>query len=282
MEMSLAVERLKTSLSLPVLDGKMNAAQEKKLFDVINQKNPSVKEIENLINGGVDINCRNEQGMTPLLQLAKDSGSKQNVPVQEIVRFFVAKGVDVNVTDTNQSNALHWFCCSLNDKNLINIVRLLLKKGVDVNAKDKNGKNALHHLCSTYKEKNIIDVIHLLIKNGIRVNEKDSSQSSALHWLCSSYKERNMTDIVRFLLKKGVGAETNKEGLNALHYLFMHYKKKNLIDIVRSLLQYGVNVFACDKDGEDTRDYLSSYYTGDNGDEIMELLESKLDSELDE
>ena len=91
-----------------------------------------------------------------------------------------------------------------------------------------------------------------------------------------------MTDIVRFLLKKGVGAETNKEGLNALHYLFMHYKKKNLIDIVRSLLQYGVNVFACDKDGEDTRDYLSSYYTGDNGDEIMELLESKLDSELDE
>ena len=79
---------------------------EKKLFDLVNEQSPSVFQIGKLINDGVDVNCRNNQEMTPLLQLLFNSASKQNV--QEIVRLFVENGVDVNAKNKNNgSNALH-------------------------------------------------------------------------------------------------------------------------------------------------------------------------------
>ena len=74
------------------------------------------------------MNCRNNQGMTPLLQLLFNSASKQNV--QEIVRLFVENGVDVNAKNKNNgSNALHSLLTFYDGNDLIAVVRLRIENG---------------------------------------------------------------------------------------------------------------------------------------------------------
>jgi ankyrin repeat protein len=105
---------------------------------------PSVDSIKNLIKNGVDINCVDKDGSTPLLCL-------------------IQKKVD----DDDKSSVLN--------ADLIDIIRLLIKNGIDVNSKDRDGSNTLHLLSRNYKKENLIDIIRLLLENGIDVNCKDKN-----------------------------------------------------------------------------------------------------------
>ena len=52
----------------------------------------------------------------------------------------------------------------------------------------------------------------------------------------------------------------------------MYYKKSNIIDIIRLLLENGVDAHAKDENGSNARDYLHTYYKGDNLNEILSLM----------
>ena len=158
--MLVTIERLKrTTQRRPMLYGQLKKAAEKKLFFLMNNRNPSVKDIEKLIDDGVDINCR-IRGRTPLLQFTIDSDSKINV--QEIVRLFFVNGVDINATDANGSNALHYLCCHYNGSNLIGIVRLFADNGADTSVKDNGGKCARDYLFSYYQGTNKNEILKLM------------------------------------------------------------------------------------------------------------------------
>ena len=159
----------------------MKATAEKKLFDLMKEQNPNIKDIEKLISDGVDLHCRNEQGRTPLLQLLCNSASKQNV--QQIVGLFVQNGAELNAKDNNGSNSLHWLCCSYRGSDLIDVARLLLQNEFDANAKTNNAYNALQFLCTSYKGNVMIDIVRLLIENGVDFNGK-----KARDYLISNYQ----------------------------------------------------------------------------------------------
>ena len=136
-----------------VLQVDKEISPEKKLFKLINATSPNLKEVEDLINGGVDINCRDEQQMTPLLRLMKISNIKEKL--EENIQLLIRLGSDVKTVDNNGWTAIHYLCSQYQKDNLVDITRLLIESGVDAIAKTNNGETALHTACRFYQNKNL-------------------------------------------------------------------------------------------------------------------------------
>ena len=107
-----------------MLLGEKKEVAEKKLFNLMEEENSSLKEIESLIEQEVDINCVNKEGITPLLYLL----------------------MQPNQTD-----------------NFIDVLQSLLHHGADIKTNDDNGYNALHYVCRQYQKDNLIETIRLFI-----------------------------------------------------------------------------------------------------------------------
>ena len=93
--------------------------------------------------------------------------------MSELIRLLIVVGsVNVNVTTSNGSNALHLLCCynNSNDKSLKNAIQLLLNEGIDVNAKTDNGFTALHFTCRNYS--NPETLVDILLQKVITSNDK--------------------------------------------------------------------------------------------------------------
>jgi ankyrin repeat protein len=118
---------------------------------------PSVDSIKNLIEKGVDVNCDDENGMTPLLYLVeKKLNIDDKSSLLELLEFLIEKGIDVNCKDQYGDNALTLLCWKYRNENLIDIIRLLIEKGIDVNYKDINV------LCQNYRKENRSQIVDLL------------------------------------------------------------------------------------------------------------------------
>ena len=95
---------------------------------------PSLEEVKQILQEGVNVNCIDENGLTPLLSLL--ATEKKN-------------GHD----------------------NLIEIVELLIQHGLDVECENNNGSNALTLLCELYKKKNLIEIAQMLMENGCELTQ---------------------------------------------------------------------------------------------------------------
>ncbi len=93
---------------------------------------PSLEKVKKLLQEGVNVNCADEKGSTPVLSLL--ATEKKN-------------GHD----------------------NLIEIVQLLIQHGLDVKCKNNNGSNALTLLSQFYRKENLIEIVRLFIENGCEV-----------------------------------------------------------------------------------------------------------------
>ena len=103
-------------------------------------------------------------GNTPL-HAAAFNGQKH------IVELLLAKGVDVNVKNQNDSTPLH----NAADDGHTDVVELLLAKGADVNAKSNYDLTPLHMATKSNKQ-----VVELLLANGANVNAKDEGGRTPL------------------------------------------------------------------------------------------------------
>ena len=79
-----------------------------KLFKLLEASNVDLKEVKALIDGGVDINCVNEEGSTPFLHLMKRCNTKTNL--KETMQFLIENKIHVNSKDNDGWNALHFLC----------------------------------------------------------------------------------------------------------------------------------------------------------------------------
>ena len=209
-ETALAIEYPKTKNETTplVLQREIIIAAEKSLFQLINETSPNIKEIEDLLtNKGVDINCRDEGGMTPLLRLMQLSNNKNNL--EEIVRVLLRHGPDANAKENyNGFTALHYVCLYYDKDNLIDIIRILVDYGVDIKEKARSGQTALHFLCH---KKNLIEILRLAIQKGFDVVEKDSIYgSSVFHCVCIRQNE-NLIEVIKFLIESGVDVTHENE-----------------------------------------------------------------------
>ncbi len=93
----------------------------------------AANEVSAWLNRGVNVDCRDEMGWTPLISAAFDINT-------EILGILLRSGADVNAKDEYGFTAL----MIASDKLNVDAVRMLLRNGAQVHARDNNGFTALH------------------------------------------------------------------------------------------------------------------------------------------
>ena len=86
------------------------------------------------------------------------------------IKLLIQTGIDVNGRENEGMNALHLFCSHNPSEKLTDAIQVLIQKKIDVNEETDDGVNAFHLLCQFVLSQKIIDAFQLLIENGIQFN----------------------------------------------------------------------------------------------------------------
>ena len=259
------------------------------------------KTLKLLIDQGVDLNCTNQLGDTPLIltcwknqtddlykcldlltrqptvycqsyrhPVAASKKSKANRRTTVVKLKRNAKLVDINYKDASNWNALLLLCRYNTSPKLIDCIRLLLERGIDVNATNNEGWNVLLFLCRYYPHCNLLNIVRLLIDEWkIEMNViVEPDHWNALLFLCRNYVHENILEIAQLMIKRGVDCRlTDRDGWNVLLYLCRYYpNNNNLIDLIRLLLIKGkVDVNAATVNGTNALHLLCIRHYTDSG-----------------
>jgi len=216
-------------------------------FLILASRRGHIEIVRLLIDKGININQTNKDGQNAL-HWACENGHN------ETVQLLIQKGVDTKQKDIFRQNALHW----ASRRGHKELVQLLMGKGLDANEKDKFGKSALHWAWF-YDHK---EVVQLLIEKGIDIHQQNNDGQNALHWASS----KGHKDVVHLLVEKGIDINL-KDGLfkqNALHFA----AEKGYYDIVQLLIEKGVDINQTNYKGENALNLA----TNNGHKEIEELL----------
>jgi len=176
-------------------------------------KEGNLDEVKENIARGINIEQRNEDGMTPLLVAAQHNRI-------EILKALIEKKADLSVTDEEQRTVLH---CALGIPDGYDLVQVILRYGVNVNAEDDEGKTPLHYAvrCRNHR------VAKALLKRKADVNATDKNLLSVLQ---SAINTKN-DSMVKMLLDKHADTASAKfeKSSAAIEYVFKEYLKgKNM------------------------------------------------------
>lgn len=179
-------------------------------------------EVQHLLsqtgNGGLDINCTNAEGSTPLVLVCRDLATFQELASAGVLRSYDPLGV----------------------------IRVLLDHGIlihrDVNHQDRQGRTALHYASHTCCE-HTAAVISLLLQNEAKVDIKDKHGFSPLHFA----SQAGSVDAIQLLLD--AGADPSASGLGGIAPLHLA-ASAGKIAAVRLLLERGADVLSFAQDGK--------------------------------
>ncbi|MDR2807022.1 MAG: ankyrin repeat domain-containing protein [Puniceicoccales bacterium] len=206
-----------------------------KLCSLIGNENPSINEIEALINAGVDINAKNRDGFTPLHLALID-----NHP--EIVKFLLERPeININIrTDALDGTPLHLAVIFDNPPEIVKL--LLARPEIDINAIDIFGGTLLHMAAESDK----IEIVEFLLKQSeMDINAKDGYGDTPLH---SAARSGNF-EIVEFLLRQpkiDINIRNNS-GKTSLH-LAAGYGHSEIVELLLGQPEID-NINAKDNDG---------------------------------
>lgn len=220
-----------------------------------------VKTIRVLLQAGVDITARDEDGISAL-NYAVTVGHYQSV---EMLLETGARE-EIKFQDQNGNTLLAKAVLNTSIKDRVKKIESLLRAGSDVHLTDSKGRTLLMRLCSSEGGE---QVAALLISNGISLNALDKDGLSAL----SHAVQANNLAMFRLLVEAGAATDmldihTVIEKSNMpLIELFLEYKinldkqdsngctplmkscEKNNLDMVRKLAGNGANPEVQDKNG---------------------------------
>jgi len=171
--------------------------------------------VELLLELGADVNCKNQNGQTPLIIAVINKS-------EELFELLLYYGAEVNLSDSNGSTPLHWavyYCITLFVLHLLGKVPVRhgdREKTVcvaDINARDRWGQTALHCVIRTGN----IEICSLLLASmlGVDVNVQDRKGLTALHLACLASKNKIAKMLLRF---RGIDINCQDfHGKTALH-----------------------------------------------------------------
>jgi ankyrin repeat protein len=162
------------------------------------------------IDKKLEVNRKNENGMTVLLEAVKSNQI-------DTVKFLISNGADVKVVTNNGINALRFAVDNNNSK----LIKLFLKKDVNVAEKDVLGQTPL--MISI--EKNYYKITKMLLDHlkAFDVDVQDRNGKSLL----MSAVENNDVSLVKTLIKKNVNIWLiNNKNEDALTLAQRHNNKK--------------------------------------------------------
>jgi ankyrin repeat protein len=160
-----------------------------KVADQPEDADPFVKTVKLLLDKGADINARNEEGATLLIEAA-------GFGRLAIVKMLIQKGADLEARSNNGGTALHAAACDCalaTMPDTYDVVKLLLEKGAAINAKDNEGYTPLMIASGGGVVKT--DIVRLLLENGAKTRLKNARGETAI----SIAQKDKVTNVVRLL-----------------------------------------------------------------------------------
>jgi ankyrin repeat protein len=178
-----------------------------------------------LVSKGADVNAKGPSGATALnkavssgdvriVKLLVDNGAdvrsamkyddgSAGIPLldsiyvgnDEIARFLIAKGADLNVSDGFAGHSLAVALVSGNTA----IARELIERGADIRLAKGIGE-VPPVVFAAHNERGDSSMVKLLLEKGADLGNQNDNDESALTWA----KKRGSTELVRFLTEKGV------------------------------------------------------------------------------
>ncbi len=204
------------------------------LHIALNAKNVSISAIKFLINGGCDIHAQSSSKRSAI-QYALNNN------IEDAVDIFLAKGVDITLTDELGWNALHYAAVSKSEANLKKILNVYQKNGYDINAKSKSGLTPFLMALNSKASEASFSFVQLLIEAGADINAQTNLKQSAMRLAL----DNNLEGAVDILLSKGVDITlTNELGWNALHCAVISKSEANLKKILNVYQKNGYDINA--------------------------------------
>jgi ankyrin repeat protein len=136
--------------------------------------NGNLNGVKECIKNGVDVNCKNNGGWTPLLYSSKENHL-------EIVKMLIENGADVNCKNNYGWTPLIWSSYF----SYLEIVKTLIENGVDVNCKTNGGWTPLMFSSSNGH----LEIVKCLIENGVDWNIKNKDNKDFMYYLSDKEKE---------------------------------------------------------------------------------------------
>ncbi|MEW6351608.1 MAG: ankyrin repeat domain-containing protein [Thermodesulfobacteriota bacterium] len=186
------------------------------------------QELQRFIDAGADVNARDGQGWTPLMNAAQ----KGHV---EAVKLLLDKGANPVVERCGRSAAVEADVSGGNPE----IVALLVNKGLGaVPNSGAQQRPLLASACNWGR----VEVVKLLLAKGADVNETGPGGASPLILACSE----GQTEVAKVLLENGADVnQRDAEGRTAL----IGATWRGELEAVKLLLSYGADVNAVNKHG---------------------------------
>ncbi len=177
----------------------------------------STSPVSPLADKGADINARDNNGSTPLIEAASD-GNK------DLVESLLAKGADVNARDKSGCTPLMWAAIEGHR----DVAEVLIAHKADVNATSPCGQTALNSAAMNGHK----DVAEVLLAHHADLEAKAQDGQTALDWAVNSGR----LEMVEFLLAQGadVNARAN-DGSTPLHLAEVAHN----YDVATYLRQHG-------------------------------------------
>ncbi|KAK7476821.1 hypothetical protein BaRGS_00031903 [Batillaria attramentaria] len=186
-----------------------------------------VQNVRDLVEKGVGVNCKGEEGETPLHEACKGGCT-------DLFKILLSKGARIEAKDSGGMTPLHWACRHGKQES----VNALLVKGADVNAQTNKGATALHFVC----EQGLVSLLETLLNAGGSTAATDSDGLTPLHWACRSGK----LDAVRRLLHNGADVNVRgSDGKTPFHIACQHGQD----EVLTILLEKGYNFEMKDERG---------------------------------
>ncbi|HWR39287.1 MAG TPA: ankyrin repeat domain-containing protein [Patescibacteria group bacterium] len=127
-----------------------------------------------LVEKGGNVNEKDKDGMTPLM--AAIFGEKDGTPKQEMVKYLLEKGADLNTRFITNGVGLTPLMAAAGAKDL-EVVKILLSKKIDINAPDVNTGMTPLMLATTNDN---VEIVKELLSKGADVNKKGKANMTAL------------------------------------------------------------------------------------------------------
>ena len=149
----------------------MITEKEKYLFEEVEKRNPNLEPINTIINDGVNINVRNENGETLLMNAINYINN---------IKWYDENG---NLAETGDESIE--LVQSTVPKIDISIIEYLLEMGVDPNIEDNDGTRCLKEAVWTFRS----DVFKLLLEYNAEINFKVYGEESFCDWILYELNE---------------------------------------------------------------------------------------------
>ncbi len=203
------------------VNAKTNTKQETALHKAVffDDRPGAIETIKILIAAGADVNARDKNGDTPLIEVAR-TGNIQTLQI------LIDAGAHVNQMNNNGHTAL-----TILSPNLSNIskMELLINAGANVNQQDKNGYTLLYKIVAHFflNTESKVKLIRYLTSKG--ANPNISSEHAPLMFAAIN----NDVPVVKALLESGANPNLRtSEGKTALSYI-KNYETKKLFNSAR-------------------------------------------------